>query len=417
MDFGIDLATSADSWKVVKRAEQLGYAAPGSTTRSSQRRRVVAMGAAAVQTVADSPGPGVLIPSNRIAPVAASALASLNALAPGRINFGISTGFTARRTMGLGPVKLDDMAEYIHDRAAPAGGRDAGVDARGQAAEDPLPQPGIRRREPAGSDPAAHLGAGPARRELTAQLGAGWIYATGHVGSAEAAAADMQAAWRARRRTGRAAWPRRSRAEACWRTARRSTAARQGPGRAARHDRAPQSRRGRGVRCMGRRCRRRCAPLSSATGRSTRVRAGRRVLPVESPWPPHGPQAGGARGVHGGSDPHADVHRPPRRAAGAYPRAAHGRVHPLRGHIRHGHPEMLEEWADVLEGVYDEAIVFRSRWSRGAGPLRRADARRARGHGLIKVHAVGVNFADTRFHRAVRREAEAPRHAGMEAAA
>ena len=35
------------------------------------------------------------------APVAASALMSLNALAPGHIDFGISTGFTARRTMGV----------------------------------------------------------------------------------------------------------------------------------------------------------------------------------------------------------------------------------------------------------------------------------------------------------------------------
>jgi hypothetical protein len=26
MDFGINLATSADSWRVVKRAEELGYA-------------------------------------------------------------------------------------------------------------------------------------------------------------------------------------------------------------------------------------------------------------------------------------------------------------------------------------------------------------------------------------------------------
>ena len=26
MDFGINLATSSDSWKVVKRAEELGYA-------------------------------------------------------------------------------------------------------------------------------------------------------------------------------------------------------------------------------------------------------------------------------------------------------------------------------------------------------------------------------------------------------
>jgi len=59
----------------------------------------------------------MLIPSNRIAPVTASGLASLNALAPGRIDFGVSTGFTARRTIGLRPVKLADMA-YPACRAA-----------------------------------------------------------------------------------------------------------------------------------------------------------------------------------------------------------------------------------------------------------------------------------------------------------
>ena len=64
------------------------------------------MGAAAMKTSRIKLCAGVLIPSNRIAPVAASGLAALNALAPGRIVFGASTGFTARRTMGLGPVTL-----------------------------------------------------------------------------------------------------------------------------------------------------------------------------------------------------------------------------------------------------------------------------------------------------------------------
>jgi 5,10-methylenetetrahydromethanopterin reductase len=41
----------------------------------------------------------VLVPSNRIAPVAANALATLNQLAPGRIDIGVGTGFTARRAM------------------------------------------------------------------------------------------------------------------------------------------------------------------------------------------------------------------------------------------------------------------------------------------------------------------------------
>src|ERR671918_3160750 len=114
MDFGINLATSADSWKVVKRAETLGYSrAWFYDTQLLNAEIFVAMGAAAVMTSRIRLGTGVLIPSNRIAPVAASALMSLNALAPGRIDFGISTGFTARRTMGVGPVKLDDMREYI----------------------------------------------------------------------------------------------------------------------------------------------------------------------------------------------------------------------------------------------------------------------------------------------------------------
>src|ERR1700741_3961828 len=114
MDFGINLATASDSWKIVKRAEELGYArAWFYDTQMLNADMFVAMGAAAVQTSRIRLGTGVLIPSNRIAPVAASALASLNHLAPGRIDFGISTGFTARRTMGLRPVKLADMEEYV----------------------------------------------------------------------------------------------------------------------------------------------------------------------------------------------------------------------------------------------------------------------------------------------------------------
>src|SRR5262245_18403837 len=114
MDFGIDVATATDSWKVAQRAEELGYTrAWFYDTQMLNADIFVAMGAGAMQTSRIRLATGVLIPSNRIAPVAASALASLNALAPGRVDFGISTGFIARRAMGLGPVKLDDMKQYI----------------------------------------------------------------------------------------------------------------------------------------------------------------------------------------------------------------------------------------------------------------------------------------------------------------
>jgi len=103
MEFGIALATAADSWKTVKRAEELGFShAWFYDTQMLCADCFVAMGAAATHTARIRLGTGVLIPTNRIAPVAANAFASLNALAPGRIDFGVGTGFTGRRTMGLG---------------------------------------------------------------------------------------------------------------------------------------------------------------------------------------------------------------------------------------------------------------------------------------------------------------------------
>jgi 5,10-methylenetetrahydromethanopterin reductase len=198
MDFGINLATSADSWTVVKRAEELGYArAWFYDTQLLNADMFVAMGAAAVQTSRIRLATGVLIPSNRIAPVAASALASLNALAPGRVDFGISTGFTARRTMGLGPVKLDDMAEYIRIVQRLLAGETVEWTFEGKRRRIRFLSPEIGVVNVTDPIPLHISALGPRGRRLTAELGAGWIYATGHMGSAKAAVADMQAAWHA----------------------------------------------------------------------------------------------------------------------------------------------------------------------------------------------------------------------------
>jgi 5,10-methylenetetrahydromethanopterin reductase len=197
MDFGINLATAADSWKVVKRAEELGYArAWFYDTQMLNADVFVAMGAAAVQTSRIRLATGVLIPSNRIAPVAASALASLNALAPGRIDFGISTGFTARRAMGLGPVKLDDMREYIRivQRLLAGDTLEWTFEGKRRKLRFLNPELGVFNiRDPI----PLHVSAlGPRGRRLAAELGAGWIYATGSLDPARAAVADMRAAWR-----------------------------------------------------------------------------------------------------------------------------------------------------------------------------------------------------------------------------
>ena len=197
MDYGINLATSADSWKVVKRAEELGYArAWFFDTQMLNADMFVAMGAAAVQTSKIRLATGVLIPSNRIAPVAASALASLNALAPGRIDFGISTGFTARRAMGLGPVTLGDMREYIGIVQRLLAGETLEWTYEGKRRKIRFlnPELGVVNVK----DPMPlHISAlGPRGRKLTAELGAEWLCATGNMGHARAGISDMLAQWR-----------------------------------------------------------------------------------------------------------------------------------------------------------------------------------------------------------------------------
>src|SRR5256885_7304038 len=72
MDFGIALAPGVDAWKVVERAERLGFThAWFYDTQMLCADVFVAMALAAARTSRIVLGTGVLVPSNRIAPVAA----------------------------------------------------------------------------------------------------------------------------------------------------------------------------------------------------------------------------------------------------------------------------------------------------------------------------------------------------------
>jgi alkanesulfonate monooxygenase SsuD/methylene tetrahydromethanopterin reductase-like flavin-dependent oxidoreductase (luciferase family) len=52
-------------------------------------------------------------PVSRIAPLTACAIASVNALAPGRTILGIGTGNTARRTLGMPAARLDVLRDHV----------------------------------------------------------------------------------------------------------------------------------------------------------------------------------------------------------------------------------------------------------------------------------------------------------------
>ena len=197
MQFGIGIPTAGDSWKVAQRAEELGFShAWFYDTQMLVADPFVAMGAAAVKTSRIHLGTGVLVPSNRIPAVTACGFATLNAMAPGRIDFGVGTGFSARRAMGLGAMKLADMEEYIRIVYALLNGEmtEAEVD------------PGVRKKlkflnPELGliniKDPIRlHISAlGPKGRQMTARHGAAWKTVMSGVEDGLAALNGMRKTW------------------------------------------------------------------------------------------------------------------------------------------------------------------------------------------------------------------------------
>lgn len=114
-------------------------------------------------------GPGVLIPSLRHVLVTASAIATLVALAPGRVIVGIGSGFTGRLAMGQRPNPWSFVAEYARQLKALLAGETVEVDGAptrmlhgpGQAPARPIQVPfAFGTGGPKGEAVARELGAG-----------------------------------------------------------------------------------------------------------------------------------------------------------------------------------------------------------------------------------------------------------------
>jgi 5,10-methylenetetrahydromethanopterin reductase len=196
MHFGITLATSTESWQVVKRAEALGFHhAWFYDTQLLNPDVFIGMTQAAMHTERIRLGTGVLIPSNRIEPVTANALASLNRIAPGRIDFGVGSGFT-RRTMGQRAIPLDAMKDYIQRVQKLLAGGTIGWPPDRPRHDISFLNPDlglINLKDPI----RLHLSAmGPRARRLAAELNTGWITFAGDEGSAVRSLEYMQEAWR-----------------------------------------------------------------------------------------------------------------------------------------------------------------------------------------------------------------------------
>lgn len=197
MEFGIALATTTESWRVAQQAEALGMAEVWFyDTQLLNPDVFIGMALAADRTNRIRLGTGVLIPSNRLAAVTANCFASLNRMAPGRIDFGVGTGFTGRRTMGQKALTLGRMRRYIEEVQGLLRGET--VLARLEDGEHPVrflnPELGLINLD----DPVPlHVSAmGPKSRRFTADLGAAWLNFSGSVEPALKHIQDMRSAWR-----------------------------------------------------------------------------------------------------------------------------------------------------------------------------------------------------------------------------
>lgn len=114
MEFGISFPTYIRSWHDAKMAEEYGFTHAWFYDSQMCYSDVYAsMALCAYHTRTLKLGTYVSIPGNRIAPVTAHSIATINELAPGRTILGVGTGFTARNVMGMPPIPLKTMREHV----------------------------------------------------------------------------------------------------------------------------------------------------------------------------------------------------------------------------------------------------------------------------------------------------------------
>jgi 5,10-methylenetetrahydromethanopterin reductase len=114
MDVSCAFATSLQTPEHIVEAERLGYACAWCYDSPPLYPDVwMELALAAVRTSRIGLGPAVLVPHLRHVLTNAAAIGTLEALAPGRVNVAIGSGFTGRLAMGKRPTPWKTVREYI----------------------------------------------------------------------------------------------------------------------------------------------------------------------------------------------------------------------------------------------------------------------------------------------------------------
>jgi len=114
MDVSCAFAPEADTPAHIALAEELGYKRAWCYDSPALYADVwMTLALAAERTSRIGLGPGVLVPSLRHVMTNAAAVATLVALAPGRVSVAVGSGFTGRLALGQKPLAWRNVAAYV----------------------------------------------------------------------------------------------------------------------------------------------------------------------------------------------------------------------------------------------------------------------------------------------------------------
>lgn len=173
MKFGVGFASSFEAVNQAKLAEELGFAYVGFYDSPALEPDIWITIANVVQATSHiRVGTDVLIPHLRHPMVQASAIATIEHLAPGRLFVGIGTGFTGRMAMGQRPLTWAFMRKFLTQVKGLLAGERVEIDG---AVTQMIHPPGFAPERPI-AVPFLVAANGPKGIAVARELGDGLIY-------------------------------------------------------------------------------------------------------------------------------------------------------------------------------------------------------------------------------------------------
>ena len=182
MDMGICVASHIGDIGYVERAETLGYShAWLADSQMLWSDCYATLALAADRTSRIRLGTGVAVTGTRPAPVNAAAIATINALAPGRTFCGVGAGNTAMRVMGLPPQRIAAYDAYLSELRPLLKGEEAAHGPEGSPVRHIMPDKGFVNFED--DIPLYVSGFGPRSLALAGKHGDGAVLAPPEFGA------------------------------------------------------------------------------------------------------------------------------------------------------------------------------------------------------------------------------------------